>query len=180
MSGPVLPWDILKLIILNYCKPRDALRMSMTCWRLYKLWSPTERKWLVCDRKPEILKDIEWERIDRQMVGLKDIIDYHFCLICYSIRKSTSSHKKRKGHAFESSKSVVCILCRGVSHGINDECFMIPQKCHKCSHKGPAGARRAIQTGITHTRRNGTIFAPVYLFCPKCATEDREMKMKWL
>jgi hypothetical protein len=182
-EGPILPWDLLNLLVLHYCEPRDSLRMSMTCKRLYNLWSPIERKWLVCGRKSNVLKDIPWEKIDLQISVLENppanIIDYEFCLKCYALRKHNEAyHTKRKGHLFATSRSLVCLLCRGPAHGSID-CFMKLRKCEKCLRVGPSDARVAILADIVHSRSDGTIYAPVYLFCPKCATEDREMKAKW-
>ena len=43
-----LSWDLLRLIMTTYCDPRDSVRMSMTCTRLYKVFTPVVRALRTC------------------------------------------------------------------------------------------------------------------------------------
>lgn len=113
---PLLPWDLLRLIVKKYLDPLDSLHMSLTCTRLHESWNLLDRRWLACNLRPGYNKEVPWEKFEKQVIerGL-DREDWIGCpkhvIVVYNAITEYYQHAAMKHKNGKFVDMHVCLCC---------------------------------------------------------------------
>ena len=150
-----LSWDLLRLIMTTYCDPRDSVRMSMTCKRLYSVFSPIVRALRTCGYGSRCIDDWHQETEDIVKRAQKN----HATYMC-----------NRKGHEYECNFQKSCVQPWNIAFaGLCPNCDLI--------HTGgcPLGRKNA---KCVICKRIAPYKAYITLFCCK-AKGIRAIDVGW-
>jgi hypothetical protein len=152
MEGSVFPKDIYLYLFDKCLGPRDQLLLSMTCKKLYSLFTPWKRKFMSLDLEPRkepewaICDEREWDECKTCFMRIKkENMHKHKCMFRMQVLRTCRkcmvpfSAKRYKWHTCMGRITAgrICAQCKTI-HKRPYDCIFKETKCVKCSRNLPA------------------------------------------
>lgn len=134
MDGSLFPLDLYLLLLKKYLCPYDAFVFSLTCKKLYAIFNPIERLWLLCNERPALKQPVPRDQLF--------LADYVSCRACRVAMKATTiiEHKCNLRVLAAREEMTLCDQCFGVvlkrrlkKHQESGKCMPKDDGvCHEC------------------------------------------------
>lgn len=160
-----LTWDCLQYIMLYHCRSRDSVRMSMTCKRLYKIFTPEIRALRTCNYSVQRIN--QWIRDTETHVEKSK--EKHKTYTCTQHEYCLKGPCK---YPYIIDYAHLCRKCKLIHDG--EKCPLGRPKsvCPRCSKRAPYGAfatmicckgyrKDFINNDLTNTSLDGIDFTGV-------------------